>query len=556
MKSKLRVFALGGLGEIGLNLTVIEYGDDILIVDCGVLFPDLYWMGLDIVIPDFTYLIENQHKIKGLVITHGHEDHIGAIPFLLKFVKIPIIYSSKFAARLIEEKSEEHGVLNKLLTYTVEAGEIQRVGLFDVEFIHITHSTLESFALAITTPVGVIVHSGDFKFDEKPYAGPATNKKRLKEIGKLKPLLLLSDSTNSEKCGHSGSESSISQELEKLISETTGAAVVALFASNVHRIQQLIDIAAKQNRKVFLSGRSMFKYIDIAIKEKYLPVKLSSLKPIEDIKNYPRSEVLVLSTGSQGEARSSLLRLANNENTWLKLTKGDAVILSSRNIPGNERAISYVVNQIFRLGATVHYEEQKHIHVSGHAYQEEQVEMIDLIRPRFFIPVHGEYRHLVLHGKTAQTSGVLKENVAVIENGQVWEFDPVTNKAEKKNETIPTGRRWYFHENSGTLDAPEIKERRTAAKGGIVIVDCLLDSKQKRLRKPPHVTLKGFLCSETKRSAISSAIVKTCAEAFEQFQDQNPDELTKEQSVALAARRVVKRALDVRPLVVVNFLLV
>jgi ribonuclease J len=550
-KSPLRIAALGGLGEIGLNLMVMECGDNILLIDCGVLFPDLYWMGLDLVLPDFSYLVANQDRIKGLVITHGHEDHIGAIPFLLKKVKVPIIYCSRFASRLIIDKSAEHGIKKELLTYTVQAGDAVDVGSFNVEFIHVTHSTLETFALAIRTPHGLVVHSGDFKFDETPYSGPASDKKRFKELGKEDPLLLLSDSTNSERCGHSKSESSISEELDRLVKESPAAVVVALFASNIHRVHQLIDIATKYGRKVFLSGRSMERYVQIAIEENFLPVKLSALRPIEEIGQYPRDEVLVLSTGSQGEARSSLLRLAKNENRWLKLQPKDVVILSSRNIPGNEKAISFVVNQLFKLGVTVHYEDMKNVHVSGHAYQSEQIELIKLVKPRYFIPVHGEYRHLVLHAETAKKNGVEESDVYVIENGHVWEFDG--KRARVLEESIPNGRRWVFRDQTGRMDDEEILDRRVAARGGVVVVTCTTLRRGAELQKPPEIILKGFLCTPEKQIELAESIIRFTGEAFETWFAENPEGLTREQAVGAAARRAVKKALDVKPLVIVKF---
>ena len=551
--TKLRVFALGGLGEIGLNMTVVEYGDNILLVDSGLLFPDLHWMGLDLVIPDFTYLLDKVDRIKGLVITHGHEDHIGAIPFLLQKIKIPIIYCSRFAGRLVEEKCREHGVLQDLLTYPVRAGDALDVGVFNVEFIHITHSTLESFALAIRTPHGTIVHSGDFKFDETPYAGPPSDKKRLKEIGKTAPLLLLSDSTNSERCGHSESESSITQELKKLIKASPGAVVVALFASNVHRVQQLMDIAESLGRKVFLSGRSMSKYVQIAAEEKFLPVNLSLLRPIEEVSRYPRREILVLSTGSQGEARSSLLRLAKSENSFLKLQPDDVVILSSRNIPGNERAVSSVVNSLFKLGAEVYYEGPNKVHVSGHAYQSEQLELLKLIKPRFFIPVHGEYRHLMMHARTAQESGLVAGGPFILENGHVWEYDGETGQAQVSG-TVQTGRHWVLHGHSGELDDLSIKDRKAAARSGIVVVDCLVAEHASHLTQTPHVTLKGFLCAPAMLGPIRESVERQAQDAFSEWREDNEAGMTREQFVGIAARRAVKRHLDVKPLTIVNFI--
>ncbi len=551
MNKSLKVIPLGGLGEVGLNLMVIEFEGEILLLDCGVLFPDLYWLGLDLVLPDFSYLIENEAKIKGLVITHGHEDHIGAIPFLLKKIKLPIIYCSRFAGRLITDKCQEHGVGDKLLTYKVKAGDAVDVGCFNVEFIHVTHSTLETFALAIETPLGLIVHSGDFKFDETPYVGPASDKKRLKELGARKPILLLSDSTNSERCGHSASEKSINEELDHLVSEATGTVIVALFASNIHRVHQLIDISKKHKRQVFLSGRSMERYVNIAIDEGFLPNDLSLLRPIEEIGQYERNEVLVLSTGSQGEARSSLLRLAKNENRYLKIQHDDVVILSSRNIPGNEKSISFVVNELFRLGAIVHYEDMKNIHVSGHAYKSEQLDLLNLVKPQHFIPVHGEYRHLALHAETAREFGLENEKVSVIENGQVWEFDGKTSIVSPESR-VKTGRHWVFRDSVGALDDVEILERRVAAKAGIVVITCRVTNRGTDLLRSPSIQLKGFLCSEKLKKQLIEDIQYQSEDAFIHWIADNTDGFTREQSIAAVARRTVRKALDVKPLVIVN----
>jgi ribonuclease J len=547
----LRVMALGGLGEIGMNLMAMECGQDIILIDCGVLFPDLYWLGLDLVLPDFSWLIENQSRIRGLVVTHGHEDHIGAIPFLLKKIKIPIVYCNRFAARLISDKCAEHGVSEKLLTYDVRAGDRYDLGCFNVEFIHVTHSTLETFALAIETPHGLVVHSGDFKFDEKPYQGPPSDKKRFKELAKQKPLLLLSDSTNSERAGYSQSESSIHDDLSDLVKEAKGAVVVALFASNIHRVKQLVDIAERFGRKVFLSGRSMERYVHIAIEENYLPIKLSLLQPIESIEKYNRNEILVLSTGSQGEARSSLLRLSKNENRWLKILPDDVVILSSRNIPGNEKAISAVLNQLYRLGATVHYEDMQNVHVSGHAYQEEQLDLLKFVKPRYFIPVHGEYRHLSVHGRTAEASKI-PEDVFVMENGSIWEFDGTDAKI--LDSVIPTGRRWVFREFDGSLEDVSIKERKAAARAGVIVISCMVTKRGQELTQTPVAQLTGFLSDEKRNHEMKAEIEKSAAFAFESWRADNPDGMTREQAIAISARKVVKKNLDLKPLVVVNLI--
>ncbi len=549
----LRVIPLGGLGEIGLNIMVLECGDDILIIDCGVLFPDLTWLGLDLVIPNFEYLVKNKKKIKGLVITHGHEDHIGAIAFLLKEIKIPIVYASNFACRLIEEKCKEHGMGDQLLTFIVKAGDVHQLGCFSVEFIHVTHSTLESFALAIQTPHGMVVHSGDFKFDETPYSGPPTNKKRFKELRDTQPLLVLSDSTNSERCGHSKSEKSITGELEKLVKGSPGAVVIALFASNIHRVHQLMDIAQRCGRSVFLSGRSMERYVNIALEQNHLPQMGELIQPLEEIEKFPRKKILVLSTGSQGEARSSLFRLAKNENRWIKVGPGDSVVLSSRNIPGNERAIGLVINQLCKLGVDVHYEDMKSVHVSGHAYQEEQVELLKYLRPQYFIPIHGEYRQMSLHSKTATNSGYVSKQSFVMENGQVWEFDGDSARV-LDTEIVPSGRKWFFQDNTGLFDDAPVRDRRAAAKAGVVSVICLLARNGKELAKDVEVQVIGFLGKKEKLETLRLELLRQAQKAFEEWSPQNERELTHEQFVGASVRRVFKKAFGTKPLVVVQFI--
>jgi ribonuclease J len=529
---------------------VFECQDEILLIDCGVLFPDLHWLGLDLVVPKFDYLIENKNKIKGLVVTHGHEDHIGAIPFLLREVAIPIIYSSRFAGRLIQEKCSEYGVLKQLTTYDVKAGDVVPAGSFEIEFIHVTHSTLETFALAIQTPMGLVIHSGDFKFDETPYDGPPSDKARFIELGKKNPILLLSDSTNSERDGHCPSESTIQEELDNLIRTTPQAVVVALFASNVHRVHQLCDIAASCGRKVFLSGRSMERYVKIALEEGLLHMNTSLLRPLEEMSSYPRNEIMMLSTGSQGESRSSLVRLARNENPYISIHEGDVVILSSRHIPGNEKAINFVVNGLFKLGAQVYYDGTKHVHVSGHAYKGEQLELINMLKPKFFIPVHGEYRHLMTHARTARASKDIEE-AFIIENGQVWEYD-----GEKVNlsGSVITGRKWIFRGEAGDMDDHLIKERRAAAKSGVVVVDCVTDRKQTQLLKDPIITFKGFLGGARLEPTLKEAAVRDVTSAFLNWYPENPDGFTREQAIAVAVRRIFRKSLDSKPLVVVSFI--
>lgn len=549
----LKIIPLGGLGEVGLNLMVIECNEDIYLIDCGVLFPDLFWMGLDLVVPDFSYLLENKDRIKALLVTHGHEDHIGAIPYLLKEVEVPNIYSSQFAGELIKESCSEVGVSDKLNLQTVKAGDKISVGQSKIEFIHVTHSTLESFALAIDTPHGLIIHSGDFKFDETPYKGAPSDKNRFAELGKQKPLLLLSDSTNSEKSGRTCSESSIHGDLEKAIVESEGATIVALFASNIHRVHQFFDIAKKLGKKVFLSGRSMVKYVRIATEQNLLPLDTDLVQPLENLSLYDRKDVLVLSTGSQGEARSSLIRLARNEHRYLKIKPGDTVLFSSSNIPGNEKAISFVINELFRLGANVVHDRIKNVHVTGHAQQEEQLELLKMIQPQYFIPVHGEYRHLVTHKKTADQSGFVKNESHIVTNGQVWQWSP-SKKEVTLGEEVISGRRWSYRGEVGSMDSEPIRDKKKASRGGVISVSCLTTSGYSSLVKKPQVELRGVLCPENRLDELKKQLSEESALAFDDWKEDNHEGLTREQWVARGARRVMRRWFDSKPLVVVSFL--
>lgn len=544
----IKVIPLGGLGEVGLNLMVIQCDDEYLLVDCGVYLPDLYWLGLELVIPDFRFLETIKDKIVGLVVTHGHEDHVGAIPYLLDLMPLPVVFSSRFARRLIEDKMSELKPKYSTSFQDVVALKTVPVGRnFGVEFIHVTHSTVASFALAIRTPYGVVVHSGDFKFDETPYRGEPTDRVRLAEIGEEKPLLLLSDSTNSECSGRSESESSINSELEALIKDCKGAAIVAFFASNVHRIQQLVDIGKRLKRYVFLSGRSMERYVNLAASEGYLEFDPSLLFPIDQVDKYPRNRVLILSTGSQGEARSSLLRLAKNENKFLKIHPTDRVILSSRNIPGNERATNYVINSIYKLGAEVFYNQLRDIHASGHAYQQEQIEMIKLIRPKYFIPVHGEYRHLWHHASTAQKTGI-PHDTSILVNGNVWTYS--NGKAEVAGE-VPYGRKWVYQGTVGAMDDERIKARRRSAGGGVVSIHLHVPRQAKVLKHLPTLRFDGFLLSPKRQSELSAIISSEIRSTFQEWKDRK-SELDLQEVIIGVARRVTRRELGVKPLVIVH----
>ncbi|MGE4231971.1 MAG: ribonuclease J [Bacteriovoracia bacterium] len=482
---KLKVVPLGGLGEIGLNCMVFEYDDEIIVVDCGVMFSDLQILGVDLMIPDMTYLQQNKDKISGYIITHGHEDHIGALPWALKSHPAPV-YCSAFAQKLVESKLEEHGV----------KAEFKRLSPHKpVQFKHFTvtptdvnHSIIEALALFIDTPVGKVVFTGDFKIDSNPYYGRPMDLAPFQKAGKDGVLLLMSDSTNVERDGHSISEEVIFAKFEELFQHKSGVVIVAIFASNIARIGQAMEIAHKIGKKVALLGRNMEQNVRLASELNYLKHAKSVLIPFEDIESVGRENVIVLSTGSQGEVRSALTRIANNEQKNLKVRDGDLIILSSKFIPGNEKAIGRMINNLFKLGADVLYESVSDIHVSGHANAEELREMLKATKPKFFIPVHGEYRHLVKHTRLSKKLGIGESLIAV--NGDVIEV------AKDKMERVD-----HFEENriliegEGGNDVSKviIKDRRKVAETGIVFSVLIRNSVSRKIMAGPDLITRGFL---------------------------------------------------------------
>ncbi|MDF2591466.1 MAG: rnjA2, partial [Clostridia bacterium] len=421
-KKKLKVIPLGGLGEIGKNMTVFEYGNDIIIVDCGIAFPDDEMLGIDLVLPDITYLKKNVDKIRGIVITHGHEDHIGAIPYVLKEINIPI-FGSRLALGLIENKLKEHGLLSVAKMETVVQDQIIDLGVFKVEFINSCHSIADAMALAIHTPVGTVVHTGDFKIDYTPIQGDVINLMRFAELGNEGVLLLMSDSTNVEREGYTLSERTVGRSFERIFDNVKNRIIVATFASNIHRVQQIIDAAVKFGRKVALSGRSMINVANVAIELGYLNVPEGTIIDINDINKYTHDKLMIITTGSQGEPMSALSRMAASTHRQLDIIPGDLVVISATPIPGNEKTVSRVINQLFKKGANVIYNALDEIHVSGHACQEELKLIINLTKPKFFLPGHGEYRHLKQHANLSNTMGVPKENSFVMDIGNVLELD-------------------------------------------------------------------------------------------------------------------------------------
>lgn len=489
-KPKLKVISLGGLQEIGKNMTVFEYDNDILIVDCGLAFPEDDMLGIDLVIPDISYLIKNMDKIRGIVLTHGHEDHIGALPYILKELNVPV-FGTLLTLGLLENKLREHG-LNKLVTlHTVVPGETIKLGQFKVEFIHTNHSIADAVALAITTPVGVIVHTGDFKVDYTPIDGEVMDLFRFAELGKNGVLLLLSDSTNAERKGFTMSESSVGCVFDNIFSETLkNRIMVATFSSNIHRIQQIVNSAYKYGRKVAIIGRSMVNAVKTSIELEYLNMPDHTFIDISEIKNYPDDKLVIITTGSQGETMSALSRIASNEHKQVSIKPGDKIIISASSIPGNEKNISNVINDLTKKGADVLYEGIADIHVSGHARQEELKLMLSLIKPKYFMPVHGEYVHLLSHKNLALSLGIPKDNIFIMNIGDVLE---VSKNDAKINGTVPSGQVLVDGLGVGDVGNIVLRDRRNLSENGLMIVVVAIDSSTGSIVSGPDIISRGFV---------------------------------------------------------------
>ena len=497
----LKVIPLGGLGEIGLNMMVVEYGETIFLIDAGLMFPEDDMLGIDIVIPDFSYLQQNRQRVRALVVTHGHEDHIGAIPFLLREFQLPI-YATPLTLALIQEKLKEHGLLSRSELIQVLPGEEVSIGPFGVEFIRVCHSIPDGVGLAIRTPVGVLVHSGDFKIDNTPIDARRFDVARFGAYGEKGVLALFSDSTNVERPGYTLSEKDVGQTLRNIFQECSGRIIVAVFASNLHRIQQVIWLAREFKRKVLLNGRSMVINVRIGRELGYLDFPPEEELTLQDLARLPDSEVLMLTTGSQGEPMSALTRMAFDDHKKLKVQEGDTIVFSSKFIPGNERTIQNIINHLYRHGAEVIHEQVRDIHVSGHAYREELKAMISLIKPRFFIPVHGEYRHLVKHRQLAIDMGMSQENCLLAEDGSTLIFSP---EGVRLGERVATGRVLVDGKGVGDVEGLVLRDRRHLSEDGLVIVSLVIDKESKEILSGPDILSKGFIQEETKPEILDSA---------------------------------------------------
>ena len=487
--SKLKVMMLGGLNEIGKNIAVLEYEDDIIVIDCGLAFPDDDMLGIDLVIPDITYLEKNADKIRGILITHGHEDHIGAIPYVLRTINPPI-YGTRLTLGILENKLNEHKLTKQAQLNTVEAGDTVKLGCFEAEFIHVNHSIADACAIAVRTPVGVVIHTGDFKLDVSPIDGEMMDVTRLGEYGREGVLLLMCESTNVERPGYTPSERKVGGQLDQIYMQNGDKRIIiATFSSNVHRVQQIINTSAKYGRHVAVTGRSMVNVVGAAVRLGYMDVPEDVLIDISDIGRYKPEQITIITTGSQGEPMSALYRMAFSDHNQVELTSGDLVVLSSHAIPGNEVLVGKIINEMYRRGVNVYHEEEE-VHVSGHACREESKMMHSLTKPKFFMPIHGEYRHLMQHKELAQFMGMSADHIFVCEIGQVLELD---GESCRRAGSVPSGRVLIDGYGVGDVGNIVLRDRRHLAQDGLIVVVATVDVDSCEIISGPDIISRGFV---------------------------------------------------------------
>lgn len=511
-ESKLKIIPLGGMGEVGKNLTVFEYKDDIILIDCGMTFPEDEMLGVDVVIPDITYLIKNKDKIRGLFLTHGHEDHVGAIPYTLKKLKFPI-YGTKLTLGLLETKLKEHK-LGKVELNVVKHGDTINAGKFNVEFIRTGHSIPDSSAMAIHTPVGTIVHTGDFKVDFTPISGDVTDLHKFAELGSKGVLCLMSDSTNAERPGFTMSESTVGDTFRQLFGKAKGRIIVATFASNVHRVQQIINAAELNNRKIVLSGRSMVNTTTVANELGYLNIQDGTLIDINDMDKYRNDEIVLITTGSQGEPMSALTRIAFGEHRKISLLEDDLVILSASPIPGNEKTISRVINKLIENGTEVIYESLAEVHVSGHARQEELKLIQTLVKPKYFIPAHGEYRHLRANADIAESLGMSEENIFILDNGNCVEF---TKTKANRGPSVTAGNILVDGLGVGDVGNIVLRDRKHLSEDGLIVIVVTMSKQDGAVIAGPDIISRGFVYVRESEDLMDAArdVVKKVLEDCE-----------------------------------------
>ena len=515
---KLQIIPLGGLGEIGKNMTVIRVDDEILVIDSGLMFPDEDMLGIDLVIPDISYLIENKDKIKAIVLTHGHEDHIGALPYVLKKINVPV-YGTRLTLGILEGRLKENGVDSSNL-HSVMQGDIINVGCFSVGFIRVNHSIPDAVGLSIKTPVGMIVHTGDFKLDYTPIDGKMTDFRRFSDLGNRGGLVLMADSTNSEREGHTPSERTVGAAFDRAFHNARGRIIVATFSSNVHRIQQVIDTAVRYKRHVAVLGRSMVNVVNISLELGYITAPEGTIVDIDEIHNYRMEQMVIITTGSQGEPMSALTRMSMSDHRKVGIVPGDTVIISATPIPGNEKLVSKTIDNLMKLGANVIYGRNQGIHVSGHASREELKLMHNLVRPKFFIPVHGEYHHLVQHARLARELGMPKENIFISENGQILEFTRDKGQVAGK---VTAGMVMVDGLGVGDVGNIVLRDRRQLSQDGILIVVVTMNKQTHRVVAGPDIVSRGFVYVRESEALMDEATARV-----QQALDRCEDEKVKE----------------------------
>ena len=488
-KRKLKIVPLGGLGEIGKNMMALEYRDDIIVIDAGLMFPEEEMLGIDLVIPDIGYLLERRDRLRGIIVTHGHEDHTGALPYVLPQLGVPV-YSTRLTHGLISVKLKEHRVLTKAKLKVVQTGQTINLGKFKIEFLHVCHSIPDSTGLIIHTPLGIVVHSGDFKLDHTPVEGTSTDLARLAQLGAQGVLLLLSDSTYVELPGYTPSEKSVGETLDRIIAQAPGRVIVATFASLISRIQQVIDAAAKHQRQVFILGRSMIDSVRMASELGYLVAPPNVLGRLDGLRKLAHDRIVLLTTGSQGEPTSALVRIANRDHPRVHIIPGDTVIVSATPIPGNESLVNRTVDNLFRQGAQVFYDKLERVHVHGHGSQEELKLLLSLVKPKFFVPIHGEYRHLSLHAQLAQSLGIPQSNAFVLEDGDILDLTPEGGRVVGR---VGSGNVYVDGLGVGDIGSVVLRDRRLLARDGIVVVIIAIDKRRGKIVGRPDIVSRGFI---------------------------------------------------------------
>lgn len=502
-KSKLQIIPLGGLGEIGKNMTVIRYDDEMILIDAGLMFPDEDMLGIDLVIPDISYLLENQDKLRAIFLTHGHEDHIGALPYVLKHLNVPV-YGTRLTLGILEGRLKENGVNSGGLK-AISAGESVNAGCFNVGFIRVNHSIPDAVGFAIRTPMGMVVHTGDFKLDYTPIDGSMTDFRRFTDLGNKGVLVMMADSTNAERNGHTPSEKTVGAAFERAFRTARKRIIVATFSSNVHRIQQVIDTAVEYKRKVAILGRSMVNVVSISLELGYISAPEGTIIDIDEINRYTPEQLVIVTTGSQGEPMSALTRMANSDHRKVAIEPGDTIVISASPIPGNEKLVSRTIDNLMKLGANVIYGKSEGVHVSGHASQEELKLMHNLVRPKYFIPVHGEYRHLVTHARLAQSLGMPKENIFIGENGQIIEF---TAEGAGFGGKVTAGRVLIDGLGVGDVGNIVLRDRRQLSQDGIIIVVITMDGKTGEILAGPDIVSRGFVYVRESEELMEEATIR------------------------------------------------